>query len=148
MITAQIESFEERLSELQPLLPLHHEELAIDPLEVPLDPKWDEYLALERAGRLLFVTVRKNGDLIGYFIGFYVESKHNDLRILAQDIFYIVKPERKGGAGTQLFDLVEAEFKRSGGGRWIVAEKVHLPAGPFFEAHGLRLTERSYWKMV
>ncbi len=148
MTVATVERFSDCIEELKPILPLHHAELAIDPLEIALEPKWDVYRARDEQGQILFVTLRKRGVLVGYFIGFLVESLHNDLRLCAQDIFYVREEERLQGAGTVLFDAVEAEFRRRGGGRWIVATKVHLNAGPFFKRHGFSEIEHSYWRMV
>jgi GNAT superfamily N-acetyltransferase len=148
MIVAQVESFTDGIEELKPILPLHHAELAIDPIEIPLDPKWDLYRARDAAGQILYVTLRKGGRLIGYFIGFLVDSLHNPIRLCAQDIFYTLPDERRRGAGSILFNAVEAELKRRGSFRWIVAEKVHMDGGDFFEKHGFTHIERSYWKMV
>lgn len=148
MITAQVESFTDGIEELKPILPLHHAELAIDPIEIPLDPKWDLYRQRDAAGQILYITLRKQGALMGYFIGFLVESLHNDLRLCVQDIHYVLKSERRHGAGSILFNAVEAELKRRGKFRWIVAEKVHMAGGDFFEKHGFTHIERSYWKMV
>ncbi len=148
MITAHVESFTDHIEELQPLLAVHHAELAIDPIEIPLEPKWHLYKQRDAAGQILFITLRKEGRLVGYFIGFLVESLHNDLRLCVQDIFYVYGPERLQGGGTILFDAVEAEFRRRGGGRWIVACKTHVPADPFFRRHGFSEIEHSYWKMV
>lgn len=58
MLTAQVESFADRLHELKPLLPLHWEELALDKDKVPLDPQYDTYIAREDHGEVLFVTLR------------------------------------------------------------------------------------------
>ena len=148
MITAQIESFTAGIEELKPILPAHHAELAIDPIEIPLDPKWDLYRQRDAAGQVLYVTLRKDGGLMGYFIGFLVDALHNDLRLCVQDIYYVVKSERRNGAGSILFSAVEKELKRRGRFRWIVAEKVHMDGGDFFAKHGFTHIERSYWKMV
>jgi GNAT superfamily N-acetyltransferase len=145
MTVATVESFTDHIEELMPILPLHHAELAIDPQEIPLDPKWDIYRARDAAGQILFITLRKRGELIGYFIGFILESLHNDLRLCVQDIFYVREEERRQGAGDVLFNALKTEAKRRGVGRIIVACKTHLPAGPFFEAHGFSHIEQSYW---
>jgi GNAT superfamily N-acetyltransferase len=148
MITTQLESFTDSIEELKPILALHHAELAIDPIEIPLDPKWHIYRQRDAAGQIVFQTVRKDGELIAYFIGFFLESIHNDLNLCAQDIFYVVQEHRLGGVGDMLFDAVEAEFRRRGGGRWMVACKTHVPADGFFRRHGFSEIEHSYWKMV
>jgi GNAT superfamily N-acetyltransferase len=81
-------------------------------------------------------------------IGFLVDGLHNPIRLCVQDIYYVVKSERRSGAGSLLFNTVEAELKRRGSFRWIVAEKVHMDGGDFFARHGFTHIERSYWKMV
>ncbi len=148
MITAQVEDFTAGIPELLPILSLHHAELAIDPIEIPLEPKWPLYRDRDAAGQIIYMTLRRDGGLIGYFIGFLVDSLHNPIRLCVQDIFYTLPDERRKGAGSILFDAVEAELKRRGSFRWIVAEKVHMDGGDFFEKHGFTHIERSYWKMV
>lgn len=148
MITAQVEDFTAGIPELLPILPDHHAELAIDPIEIPLEPKWHLYRDRDAAGQILYVTLRKEGALMGYFIGFLVDGLHNPIRLCVQDIYYVVKSERRSGAGSLLFNTVEAELKRRGSFRWIVAEKVHMDGGDFFAKHGFTHIERSYWKMV
>jgi GNAT superfamily N-acetyltransferase len=124
-------------------------ELAIDPEEIELDPQYDVYMEREKRGELVFVTVRKAGALIGYFIGFRVWGLHNKgHKFLLQDIFYITPEHRLTGAGDVLFDAVEREYRRLGGGEWIVACKVHLDCGDFFRRRGFREVERSYRKRV
>jgi GNAT superfamily N-acetyltransferase len=148
MAVTAVERFSDRIEELMPILAVHHAELAIDPIEIPLDPKWHIYRQRDEAGQIMFLTLRERGELIGYFIGFLIESMHNDLRLCVCDIFYVKQEHRLNGNGDMLFEAVEAEFKRRGGGRWMVGCKVHLPADGFFKRHGFSEIEHSYWKMV
>lgn len=145
MITAQRESLAERLTEIQALLPLHYRELALNQDKVPLDPQYDIYLAREKMGELMFITVREDGDMIGYFIGFVAPGLHYKTCLtLTMDILYIHPDRRKSGAGNILFDAVKSEAKRRGVQRVFVGEKVHAPIGPFFESQGFSLCERTY----
>jgi len=145
MLTAQLESFAERLDELKPLLPLHYNELALNKEHVPLDPQYDIYIARERAGELMFVTLRKAGALVGYFIGFVAPGLHYKTCLtLIMDILYVHPDERKAGGGTVLFDFVKNEAKRRGVQRWFVGTKVHADIGPFLEKQGFDLCERTY----
>lgn len=133
MITVHIESFEERLDELQALLPLHYEELALNKDKVPLVPQYGIYIARERAGELLFVTLRQSGELVGYFIGFIAPGLHYSTCLTCtMDIFYVRKDLRKGRAGINLFKFVQAELKRRGVQRWFVGSKVHADASALF----------------
>lgn len=145
MITAHVESFAERLAELQPLLPLHYSELALDQDKVPLDPQYEVYLASERSGELLFVALREAGELVGYFIGFIAPGLHyRTCLTLRMDIFYVHPERRGGGAGAQLFKFVEAEAKRRGVQRMFVGSKCHKDASWLFERLGYVEVERYY----
>ena len=109
MRTVQEESFEEGLEELQVLLPIHWEDLALNKDKVPLDPIYDIYIDRERKGELIYVTVREDGDLIGYFIGFIAPGLHyRTCLTCTMDIFYIHPDHRKNGAGSMLFEFVES----------------------------------------
>lgn len=145
MITALKESFEATLAELKPLLPIHWKELALQQDKVPLDPNFDLYILRERAGEVMFITLRESGALIGYFIGFVAPGLHyRTCLTLIMDIMYVHPDKRQSGGGTILFEEVKAEAKRRGVKRAFVGEKVHAPIGPFLEAQGFELCERTY----
>jgi GNAT superfamily N-acetyltransferase len=149
MITAHVESFNERLPELQPLLPLHYAELALNQDEVPLDPQYDIYIQREARGEVVFVVLREAGELIGYFIGFVAPGLHyRTCLTCTMDIFY-VHPERRGGnGGVILFKAVEEELKRRGVKRWFVGSKCHMDASWLFERLGFSRVEVYYSKML
>jgi GNAT superfamily N-acetyltransferase len=149
MITCHVESFIEMLPELQPLLPLHYEELALDQDKVPLDPQYELYFERERNGQLIFVTLREAGVLIGYFIGFIAPGLHYKTCLTCHmDIFY-VHPEKRGGrAGIKLFKFVEAELKRRGVDRWFVGSKCHMDASWLFRYLGFEQIEIYFSKWI
>lgn len=149
MITAHIESFCERLAELQRLLPAHYEELALDQEHVPLSPQYDVYIERERRGELLFVTLRDAGELVGYFIGFVAPGLHYSTCLTCtMDIFYVRKDRRSGTAGVRLFRFVERELRRRGVQRWFMGSKVHADASALFERIGARKVEVYYSKWL
>ena len=134
-ITCHIENFEAGLSELQPLLPLHYAELALNQEKVPLSPQYGIYFERERRGELLYVTMREAGELIGYFIGFIAPGLHYSTCLTCTlDIFFI-HPDKRGQAlpGVRLFRFVEKELKRRGVQRWFVGSKVKADASSLFE---------------
>jgi N-acetylglutamate synthase-like GNAT family acetyltransferase len=134
MLTYQIESFEERLEELQTLLPLHYKELALNQDKVPLDPQYFVYIEREKQNALLFVTIRDNEELVGYFIGFIAPGLHYQTCLTCtMDIFYVRKDKRDGRAGIRLFQFVMQELKRRGVQRWFVGSKVHSDASALFK---------------
>ena len=146
MITAAPEPFMAQVEELKQLLPSHWEELGIYREKMPLDPEWAVYDAMERAGQLLYVALRHEGSLIGYFIGVVSAGLHYRTTLTCKmDIAY-VRPEHRGKSGTVLFDAVKAELKRRGVKLWWVGSKDHHPIEGFYEAIGFERQE-TYFAM-
>lgn len=134
MITCHLESFEERLPELQALLPLHYRELALNQDKVPLSPQYQVYIERERQGGLVFATLRDAGELVGYFIGFIAPGLHYSTCLTCtMDIFYVRPDKRAGRCGINLFRFVQAELKRRGVQRWFVGSKMHKDASALFK---------------
>lgn len=149
MITFAVESFTENLTELKTILPLHYKELALDQGNVPLSPQYDVYENRENAGELTYITARKNGELIGYFIGFIAPGLHYSTCLTCiMDIFYIHPEHRGSNFGCELFGFVEKELLRRGVNRWFVGSKVHLDASWFFEKLGFDRVEITYSKYM
>lgn len=134
MITAHVESFEQNLEYLKPLLPIHYKELALDQDKVPLSPQFDKYVAAEQRGELIFVTLRKVGQMVGYFIGFIAPGLHYSTCLTCNmDIFYVLPDHRGSGTGFQLFKFVERQLKKRGVDRMFVGSKMHKDASWLFE---------------
>ncbi len=134
MITAHVESFEQNLEYLKPLLPIHYKELALDQDKVPLSPQFDKYVAAEQRGELIFVTLRKAGQMVGYFIGFIAPGLHYSTCLTCNmDIFYVLPEHRGSGTGFQLFKFVEQQLKKRGVQRMFVGSKMHKDASWLFE---------------
>lgn len=145
MITCQVEPFVPFLDEVKPLLPIHWEELALDKDKVPLDPQYEVYL--ERAARdeALSVTVREDGRLVGYFVGFIAPGLHYKTCLTCtMDIFYVLPEHRGAGAGFFLFKTVEKELRRRGVRRLFAGSKLHKDASWLFEKLGYTEVERYY----
>ena len=137
MITCHVESFEDRLEELKVLLPAHYKELAMNQDKVPLSPRFDVYIEHERAGGLLFVTLRDAGELVGYFIGFIAPGLHYSTCLTCtMDIFYVRQDRRSGSSGVRLFRFVEAELRRRRVQRWTMGSKIHADASALFKRIG------------
>jgi GNAT superfamily N-acetyltransferase len=149
MITCHVESFEERLLELQALLPLHYRELALNQDKVPLSPRYGDYIDRERAGGLLFVTLRDAGHLVGYFIGFIAPGLHYSTCLTCtMDIFYVHPDKRTGSAGVRMFRFVETELRRRGVQRWFMGSKIQADASALFKRIGAAPVETYYSKWI
>jgi GNAT superfamily N-acetyltransferase len=145
MLTACVEPFRPFLEEVQPLLPRHWEELALNKDQVPLDPQYDEYLRRDANGSVLLVTLRNAGELAGYFVGFVAPGLHYQTCLtLTLDIFWIAPEHRGHMGGIKLFKAVEAEAKRRGVQRMFVGSKCHKDASRLFEALKYQEVERYY----
>ena len=146
----QLESFEERLEELQTLLPLHYKELALNQDKVPLSPIYDIYIQRERLGQLIFMTMRQEGELVGYFIGFIAPGLHYSTCLTCtMDIFFI-RPDVRGSGlpGLKLFRALEKELKQRGVDRWFVGSKVKADASALFERLDFEKVEVYYSKWI
>lgn len=145
MITYQEEDWFGTLEELKTLLPGHYEELALNKDKVPLSPIWETYASRATNGELLFVTVRKDGNLIGYFIGFIQPALHYSTCLTChEDIFYVSPSERGQNVGWNLFKKVEELCKQRGVQRLFVGSKLHKDASFLFEKLGYTEVERYY----
>lgn len=149
MITAQVETLADTLEEMKPLFPGHFEDLSRHKDRHELDPQYGVYLAREAAGQVLLVTLREDGALIGYFVGFVGPGLHYQTCLtLTPDIFWIA-PEHRGGSGAlRLFRAVEKEARRRGVHLWMIGSKSHKDVGRLFEALGFEMAETLYWKWL
>lgn len=149
MITVMPESFTEQLPELQKILPVHYEELALNKDKVPLSPRYGVYINKETQGELIFMVMREAGEMIGYFIGFVAPGLHYSTCLTCQmDIFYI-RPDKRGHRyGKELFQATENELRRRGVDRWFVGSKCHLDASWLFESLAFERVEVYYSKWL
>ncbi|MES2040482.1 MAG: GNAT family N-acetyltransferase [Pseudomonadota bacterium] len=137
------------MPELMSLLPLHYEELALNKEEVKLSPQFDLYEQYEREGRLLVVTLRELGEIVGYYVGLVAPGLHYSTCLTCiTDIFYIRKDKRNGSAGVRLFRYIEKELRRRGVQRWFMGSKVHADASALFKRIGAEPVETYYSKWM
>jgi GNAT superfamily N-acetyltransferase len=146
MLTAQIESFCSILPELGELFTRHWEEVALHRDKVPLAPDVVRYRNLEDSGQLLCTTLRLDGKLVGYFVGFLWTALHyKDCLELTMDILFVHPDCRGKRGGKKLLDLVLKEAKRRGVKRVFMGHKTHLPEpGRLYKILGFEEVEKHY----
>lgn len=117
-ITFQVESFAAALPAIIPLIDPHWDEVGSYKDEFRRDIDYDAYVRLEREGRLLTVTGREDGALVGYFIGALGLDMHRvslaDPPVRAKvfsALVYYIRPESRGHART-LIRAMEREAER------------------------------------
>ena len=150
MRTFQAESFMECLPEMQELFPLHWKELAMNQDKVPLAPAYDKYEQMEQAGGLILTTLRVDGKIMGYFIGFMSPGLHYTTCMdCTMDIFWIHPDIRADGLpGLRLFRATEEELKKRGVQRWFVGTKIKAPITPLFKRLGFEPIEVYHSKWI
>jgi len=153
MLSVQIEPLNEiTLAEVQPLLPGHYDELSEHKeAGIPLDPQFGLYLARSSAGQVIYVTLREDGDLIGYLVSFIVPGMHYQGCLTATtDIFYVTPDLRGLHGGSLLFEAWKKECKRRGANLMQIGIKTRHAkyAGPLLEAAGFKATELMFWQFL
>lgn len=153
MITAQIEDLTaEAIEELQPLLPVHYDELSEHGLQgIPLDPQYGIYLARAALGQVVYVTLRDAGNLVGYLVSFVAPGLHYESCLTCTgDIFFVYPDKRGQQAGVMLFTEWLAECRRRGVKLAQVGIKSRHArfARPLIEAMGFEETEIMFWQFL
>ena len=113
MITYQVEKFSEVKPEMEDLIKMHYDEVALHKEYIPLDPDWDRYSLMEKNGALFIATARNDGDLKGYswfFISNHIHYKST--KVAANDVLFLHPDYRKGTTGVKLIKFSEEELKK------------------------------------
>jgi GNAT superfamily N-acetyltransferase len=136
------------LDELESIFPEHYEELCVTK-DFPLEPDYEAYRNLGRAGMLRCVTCRADGVLIGYIVFIVQPHLHyRSCKTAFEDIYYVKKEFRKGRIGIRLFQYAEKVLKEFGINRIIIHTKIHLDNSKLFEYLGYKHTDKLYTKLL
>lgn len=154
-ITYQVESFREALPDILPLIDPHWDEVGSFKDEFRRSIDYATYEKHERDGRLLTVTGREDGRLIGYFIGVLGLDLHRvsltDPPVRAKvfsALVYYVRPESRGHARS-LVKALEHEAER------VAVQIVNIRVKPglnradaFLTALGYHPIETTYTRLI
>lgn len=148
-VTYQIEHWNDIIGELKDCFLAHWDEVALDKDTILLDPDWFRYDALDRAGILHTITVRKNGVLIGYHVSLVGGHLHYASTLHAQVDIYYIKPEfRKGRTPINMFKYAEDSLRNIGVKKIYTGCKTHFDHSRLFEFMDYRKTEIVYTKIL
>ena len=114
-VTFQRETYEQTVTDIQPLLVAHWKEVANYQEEIPLEPDWARYQVLEKAGALVILTCRKDLRLIGYSV--FILHRHVHYKsclVGSNDVLFLDAGERKSGSGIRLIKESEKLLKSLG----------------------------------
>lgn len=151
MISIQQEAWSEVQGEIMPLWIEHHREIARDGDVVRLAPDLARYESLDRIGKLLIVTARKDGKLVGYTFCVIDTHLHYCTTLMGFYDIYWLRPELRGtmaGTGIKLFRETERIGNSRGVRKWFIGSKLWQDHSRIFERLGWTETERMFTKLV
>lgn len=135
--------------EIQELLRLHWEEIALNKDIIKLNPDWEQYEEAEKAGALRGFTAREDGKLVGYFVVLVNRSLHYKDHLFANnDIIFLHPEHRKGLAGVKLIKFAVDCLRADGVSMLFINTKVHRPFGPVLERLGFNHIENVFSKRL
>lgn len=150
MIRYSTEEMDESLVlEIKDLLKIHWEEIAMYKDKVVFDPDYDLYYKLNEDKKLLTITVRDEGRLVGYFLVFLFYHPHykNDL-YANTDILFIDKKYRGGTTAYRLFKFVEKQLRKLDVSVFLISMKTQHPFEGLCEALDMNKHEITYSKYL
>lgn len=134
--------------EMEQLFPLHYDELCVTK-EFPLEPNWEAYKFYAERRMLRVITVRSDGELVGYMVFVIAPHLHYKSCLTAtEDIYYLRPDMRAGRIGIRMFMYAEEVLKRIGVRRIVMHTKVHSDNSRLFEYLGYRATDKVFSKIV
>ena len=107
MIRVQSETLEQAWDDLQPLIFAYWKEAEAHRHYQGLDISRARYAEYERAGMLHCVTVRDEGVLVGYAIGYISDSMRSQLKTWGDDMFYLLPSHRGRTVGPRMLRFIE-----------------------------------------
>ncbi len=137
------------LDELKPLFSLHWKEVAAYQDDIELDPDYDRYLQMEKAGVIRSYVLRADGRVVGYWIFFVTPHPHyRQDRFAVNDIVYVDPEYRRADITPHCFHAVEQELRREGVSVITYHMKTYKPFQSLLEGLGYDHLEHLYGKCV
>ena len=111
MMTYQEEKISDILEEVRPLTVMNHQDT--DLFGEPLDVDMPVLLQMEEMGMVRVYTMRKSGELVGYYqVMIYMHLHHKTFLIANQDTIFIKKGHR--GHASKFVQYCDGELKKLG----------------------------------
>lgn len=136
------------LPEMQELFPMHYDELCVTK-EFPLEPNWTAYNFFAEHNMLRVITVRADGELVGYMVFVVQPHLHYKSCLTASEDIYYLRPDmRQGRIGLKMFKYAEEALRRIGVQRIVIHTKVHMDNSRLLEYLDYKLTDKLFSKIV
>lgn len=142
------ETYEQWAKESQPLLVRHYGEVAANGDDGLMDVDHAQFDWMCKNGMLHVVTVRCDGELVGYHISIVKRHLHRAVLTAYTDAFYVAPEHRRGMVGYRMFTYATETLKRRGV-KWIYSgTKLNKDISRLLERQGFRHVEETYLKVV
>jgi len=151
MIEVKTETWAAIDAEIEEVAAFHWQDLALDKLLFTRDLDHAQYRLLDEMGRMHVVTVRDDGKLVGYAVWFVMPHHLHYMSsgpVALADMYYLMKPYRKGGIGVRMFQESERGLKERGVIRAHASSKVHEDNTRMFELMGWKHTDNTVSKLL
>lgn len=141
-MTFQEESYDEIYNDLQPLIKHQKGETGMFD-DIKLDPNWIMFKKLYEVGFLSILTIRKDKQLLGYYISFISRHPHYDMLVSENTLLYIVPKYR--GVALKFFRFVQKHLKDKGVALMVYSIKEAKDFTPLAKRLGHELLEYKYF---
>ena len=149
MVTYQVELLSDVIEEMVPLLEAHYKEVHAFPDKIPFNPDYDSYFKLEEMGIYHTVTVREDGELIGYCCALVSRNLHYQDHLYAvNDVIYVDKEYRHSNVAEELIAFVEECYKELGASVMTFHMKCSIPFESLCKSRGMEKKEYLYMKFI
>lgn len=109
----QQETLFDIVHEVDELLQMHYEEVALNRDRKKLSPKWEDYRALEVIGNFVIYTAREDKKLIGYAAFFvHTHMHYSEFVTAVNDVIFLHPDHRKGSAGYKLIKFADDQLQK------------------------------------
>jgi hypothetical protein len=147
-ISFQVDDWMQCLDQFKQVCVDHYDE--IETLkDFPLDPDYDTFEAIYRAGKMVYITAKDEGKLVGYMVFFITPHMHSKNCLTAHEDIYFLMPEyRKGRNGIKMFKLAEDYLKSIGVDLIISATKIKFDYSSLFKYLGYKPIDKVFTKVI
>jgi GNAT superfamily N-acetyltransferase len=147
----QRETLDQWLADLSPLIRPHWEELTLskDIFGEPY-PDVPTFRGVEAQGKLIIVTAREKGKLVGYWVEAVLGHLHYPKAppVCLTDMYFLHPDYRRGPNGLQLIDAASNEARKAGAAEIHTSCKIHEDHTRIFEAMKFKKTDFVFRKRL
>lgn len=112
-ITLKVEQFRHVAHKVAELNSQHWKEVGYNKSSIQLDPDWNQYLAIDDAGKLIVVIAYNSDDtIIGYSVDIVNNHLHHkDLKYAVNDVLYVHPAYRKTHVPGELLKFAKENLR-------------------------------------